>query len=153
MNFFDWNFCFRKYQPCCQGLIQKENVDIDVAKGAQISNVAKKIVTQRWLQIMILELKQTTHYNYYVIFSLSCSCYVADVIKKLELRLLIVIILFKIEFGHAQISVPKIGKPIPKIACINPWLLSTLNASGKLLDISESSRIILSIYSFFLTWS
>ena len=98
--------------------MQKEKVDIDVAQGAQISIIAKKIVTQRWLQVMIVDLKQTTHYNYYVIFSLSCSCYVADMIKKLELCLLVVIILFKIEFGHAQISVPKIGKPMPKVACI-----------------------------------
>ena len=40
-------------------------------------------------------------------------------IKKLKLRLLVVIILFKIEVGHAQISVPKIGKPMSKTACIN----------------------------------
>lgn len=30
-----------------QGLIQKEKIDINVAKEAQISIVAKKIVTQR----------------------------------------------------------------------------------------------------------
>ena len=41
-------------------------------------------------------------------------------IKKLELHLLVVIILFEIEFGHAQISVPKIGKPMSKTACIKP---------------------------------
>ena len=67
-----------------------------------------------------MEFKQTTHYNYFIIFSLSCSCYVADMIKKLELCLLVVIILFKIEFGHAQISVPKISKLTLKIACIRP---------------------------------
>ena len=54
---------------------------------------------------MIMEPKQTTHYNYFVIFSLLCSCHVTDMIKKLELRLLL-IILFKIEFGYARISVP-----------------------------------------------
>ena len=41
-------------------------------------------------------------------------------IKKLELRILVVIILFKVEFGHAQISVPKIVTPISKTACIKP---------------------------------
>ena len=40
--------------------------------------------------------------------------------KKQELHLLVVIILFKTEFGHAQISVPKIGKPMPKTACFSP---------------------------------
>ena len=33
--------------PDCQGLIRKEKVDIDGEKSAQISTVAKKIVTQR----------------------------------------------------------------------------------------------------------
>ena len=104
-----------------QGLIQKEKVVIDVEKSALITNVAKKTVTQRWLQITIMEPKQATNYNYFVIFSL-CSCYVTDMLKKLKLRLLVVIILVKIEFGHTQISAPKIGKPIRKTACINPCL-------------------------------
>ena len=69
---------------------------------------------------MIMELKQTTHYNYFVIFSLPCLCYYADIIKKLELHLLVGVILFKIEFGHCQISVPKISKLMSKIAYINP---------------------------------
>ena len=33
------------------------------------------------------------------------------------------IISFKVEFGHVQISVPKIGKPMPKTACSNPWIV------------------------------
>ena len=41
-------------------------------------------------------------------------------IKKLALHLLVDIILFKIELGHIQISVPKIGTPMLKTACINP---------------------------------
>ena len=38
-----------------------------------------------------------------------CSNYVADLIKKLEFRLTIVLILIRIKFRHKQISVPKIG--------------------------------------------
>ena len=57
---------------------------------------------------------------FFFFFSLLCSYYVNDIIKKLELHLLVVIILFKTEFGHAQISVPKIGKPMPKTACFSP---------------------------------
>ena len=45
--------------------------------------------------------------------------YVTDLKKKL--RLLVFIILFKTEFGCAQISAPKIGKPMLKTGCINPW--------------------------------
>ena len=56
---------------------------------------------------MIMELTQATHYNYFDVFSLLCFYYVIDMIKKLELRLLLVIILFKIEFGNAQIIAPK----------------------------------------------
>ena len=63
--------------------MQKEKVDTDGEKSAQISTVAKKTVTQRWLQIMIMEPKQATHYNYFVVFSLLCLCYVTDMIKKL----------------------------------------------------------------------
>ena len=51
------------------------------------------------------------------IFSLLCSDYVADLIKKLELYLTV---LRKIRFGHAQLSVPKIGIPMLKTASINP---------------------------------
>ena len=58
--------------------------------------------------------------NHFVVFSLLCSYYVNDIIKKLEFHLLIVIILFKTEFEHAQKTVPKIGKPVLKTACINP---------------------------------
>ena len=71
--------------PDCQGLIRKEKVDIDGEKSAQISTVAKKIVTQRWLQIMVTGPKQAGHYNYFVHFSLLYSYYVSDMIKKLEL--------------------------------------------------------------------
>ena len=46
-----------------QGLIHKENVDIDVEKSSQISIVAKKAAIQKWLQIMIMGPKQASHYN------------------------------------------------------------------------------------------
>ena len=35
---------------------------------------------------------------------------------------MVVSVLLKIKFGHAQISVPKIGIPMSKTACINPFL-------------------------------
>ena len=41
--------------------------------------------------------------------------------EKLELCLTVVSVLLKIRFGHAQISMSKIGIPISKTACINPW--------------------------------
>ena len=34
---------------------------------------------------------------------------------------MVLLVLLKTKFGHAQISVPKIGKPMSKTACINPW--------------------------------
>ena len=60
----------------------------------------------------------TLHLFY--IFSLLCSDYVADLIKKLELCLTVVSVLLKIIFAHAQITVPKVGIPMSKTACINP---------------------------------
>ena len=70
---------------------------------------------------MIMDLKQATHLSYTInlLFFRYYVRVVTDMIKKLKLRLLVVIILFKIEVGHAQISVPKIGKPMSKTACIN----------------------------------
>ena len=62
--------------------------------------------------------RKTIHLFY--IFSLLCSDYVADLIKKLELCSTVVSILLKIRFEHAQISVPKIDIPMSKTACINP---------------------------------
>ena len=45
---------------------------------------------------------------------------------------MVVSVLLKIKFGHAQISVPKIGIPITKTACINPWYW---HLSWKLRDV------------------
>ena len=64
-----------------------------------------------------------TNYTLHLFFisSLLCSHYTADLMKKLELRSMIVSVLLEIKFGHAQISVPKIGLLMSKTACINPW--------------------------------
>ena len=70
----------------------------------------------------ILSLKSPNKlYITFIILSLLWSHYVTDLIKKLELRLMVVSVFLKIKFRHAQISVPKIGMPMSKIACINPW--------------------------------
>ena len=54
---------------------------------------------------MIMKPKQATHCNNFVVFLLLCSYYVTDMIQKLKLRLLVVVISFKIEFEHAQLKV------------------------------------------------
>ena len=53
------------------------------------------------------------------IFRLLCSDCIVDLIKKLELCLTVVSVLLKIRFGHAQISMPKIGILMSKAAGIN----------------------------------
>ena len=40
-------------------------------------------------------------------------------------HLFMILVLLKIEFQHVQISVPKIGIPMLKTACINPRLFSS----------------------------
>ena len=75
-----------------------------------------------------------------LVFLLLCSCYVTDLIKKLELHLLVVIILFKIEFGHAQITVRKIGTLMLKTACINPWLELASEFGSDLQDAVDWGR-------------
>ena len=49
------------------------------------------------------------------IFWLLCSDCITDLIKKLKLCLTVVSVLLKI-----RVSVPKIGIPMSKTACINP---------------------------------
>ena len=49
------------------GANTEEKVDVSGEKSAKISIVTKKTVTKRLLQIMIMESKQATHYNYYII--------------------------------------------------------------------------------------
>ena len=43
---------------------------------------------------------------------------------------MVVSVLLKIKFGHTQISVPKIGIPMLKTACINPCIFYTYHANG-----------------------
>ena len=73
----------------------------------------------------ILSLGIQTNYTLqlFIIFSLLCSQYVVDLIKKQELRLTVASVLFKTKFGYAQIRVPKIGILMSKTACINPWYI------------------------------
>ena len=56
----------------------------------------------------------------FLILLLLCSHYVPDLIKKLELCLMVVSVLLKIKFGHVQISVPKMSILMSTTACINP---------------------------------
>ena len=67
------------------------------------------------------ESKQTSYtLHLFYIFSLLCSDYVADLIKKLEFCLTLVPVLLKIRFGCTKIIVPKVGILMSKTACINP---------------------------------
>ena len=89
-----------------QGLLEKEKVNIDCEKGAQISTLANKNATQ---------VRSPNKLSITSIFN-----FLAELIKKLELCLMVVSDLLKIESGHTQISEPKIGIPMSKTACINP---------------------------------
>ena len=90
--------------------MQKEKVHIDCEKDAQISILANNILTQWWLNIIIKKSKQTLHL--FLIFLLLSSHYDSDLIKKLELCVMVASVLLCVKFRHAQISVPKIGIPL-----------------------------------------
>ena len=111
-QFFIVLFPERLFAPFCKnypGLIHKR-VDIDVEKHAQISIVAKKTNT-----------KITPDYNcgtqtsctlqlfFYFFVIIFVLCYWYN--KKQGLHLPLVIILFKIEFVHAQISISTVSTP------------------------------------------
>ena len=65
-------------------------------------------------------------------------------IKKLELRLMNVSVLYKIKFGHTQISVPKIDIPMSETACINPCFYK--NASAEWVLLVQHSRLLCLLY-------
>ena len=115
--------CKSAMVPDVQGLIQKEKVDIDCQKGAQISTLPNMIEAQVRSPNYPLHL--------FFIFSLLYSHYIADLIKKLELCLMVVSVLLIIEFGHTQIIMPKIGIPLSITACINPWCVHFAVPSGR----------------------
>ena len=100
-------FCYHT-----SGVNTERKVDIGCEKGTQISIFANKIARQvrspNGVQIHFIYFSFS---HYYV--------QIADLIKKLELCLMVVSVLLKIEFGHTQISVPKICILMLKIACIN----------------------------------
>ena len=121
-------------------------MDTSCEKGAQISVVAKKIVTQGWSEIMIMKYKRAAHYIYF----LFCRCYVYIMLpiwcKSWNRVYWLLLFLIRIKFGHAQISVPKIGVPISKIACINPWLVTRKNIEkdkclGEILNDARQKNI------------
>ena len=91
-------------------VIQKEKVDIDGEKGAQTIMTTNKIVTQELPYIMIIDSRRV----------IACICFRYYVHITVCYWLLIVLILLKMEFGHAQISMPKSGISMSKRAYDNP---------------------------------
>ena len=65
--------------------------------------------------------KVQASYTWYLffIFPSFCLYYVTDLIRKLDYVNWFILFLIRIKFGHTQISVPKIGIPMSKTACIN----------------------------------
>ena len=74
-----------------------------MVKGAQINVVAKKIVTQRWSEIMLMKYKQVT---YCISFIPSCYYDIMLLIwsKSWNYVYWLLLLLTRIRFGHAQIS-------------------------------------------------
>ena len=68
---------------------------------------------------MIMKYKQAIHQIFFY-FPVIMLIYVTDLIKKLDYVYWLLLFLIMIKLGHAKISVPKIGIPMSKTACINP---------------------------------
>ena len=66
-----------------------------------------------------MKYKQAIHQIFFY-FPVIMFIYVTDLIKKLDYVYWLLLFLIMIKFGHAKISVPKIGIPMSKTACINP---------------------------------
>ena len=74
--YFLSNYFFFHKMIAPPGLIQKEKVHIICEKGAQISILANKIVTQWWPNFIIKESNQTIHWFFFyfliIMFTLHC---------------------------------------------------------------------------------
>ena len=66
-----------------------------------------------------MKYKQAIHQIFFY-FPVIMFIYVTDLIKKLDYVYWLLLFLIMIKLGHAKISVPKIGIPMSKTACINP---------------------------------
>ena len=79
---------------------------------------------------MIMESKQAVHLRIFYYFSFLCSYYVGDLIS-------FKFTVFKFKFWHTQVSVLKIGIPMSKTACINPWFLNFIEEHKVLSQIKN----------------
>ena len=87
-----------------QVLIQKEKIDINSTKRAQISMLANKI-DESYYHLGV----QTNHtLCLFFIFSSLCSHDIADLIKKLELPIMVVSVSLKIKLGTPKFLCPKL---------------------------------------------
>ena len=66
-----------------------------------------------------MKYKQAIHQIFFY-FPVIMFIYVTDLIKELDYVYWLLLFLIMIKLGHAKISVPKIGIPMSKTACINP---------------------------------
>ena len=111
-----------------------------------MSIFTNKIATQWWPNMIIKESKQTNiTFVYYL--SLLCSHYVNDLIKKLQIHLMVVSIFLKIKFKHGQLLCPKSVYWCQKQS-INPWFDRSAiycMSSAVLLIISLGLKVIVSL--------
>ena len=78
---------------------------------------------------------QTSDTLYLLFFFWSlCLYYVTDLIKKLDYVYWLLLFLVRIKFGHAQISVTKIGIPMSETVCINPWMRDVVSCQWAEVD-------------------
>ena len=117
-----------------QESIQNKKVDIGGEKGAQKECCRQKDCNATIIQNYDYEVQTSnTSYTSYVFFLFPWYLlyYVTDLIKKLDYVNCFILFLIRIKFRHAQISVPKIGIPMSKTACINPWMITAIEAKVK----------------------
>ena len=107
-----------------------------------------------WYYHWRVETNYTLHL--FFIFSVLCSHYVADFMKKLELCLMVISILLLIKFVPTQISVPKIGIRMSKTACINPWyyvIQKCFFANMMLIKKCSVISVFILLRLFFFKWN
>ena len=98
---------------------KEKKVEIDGEKGVQVSTKIKKFQHNNDPRLWSCSPKRL-YISFFFYSSSLCSYYVSNMIKSLELRLVVVLYLRKIKFGSAQISATTI-----RVDKRRPELLST----------------------------
>ena len=115
--------------------------------------MTKEIVTQGWFEIMIIKYKQAIPYIWFLFSRYYVYIMLLIWSKSWNYVYWLLLFLTRIKFGHAEISVPKIGILMSKIVCIDSCHLYIWDAAGQEWQLLEHMPRVLTFDRFRKFWT